>query len=194
MGEAAASEILAGLVSWVEQTDDVVGVCDAWGRLLYLNPAACKLVGVGGAEGLTIVDVFPNESFDLFFEVARPKWRGAGVGAERLSRKAGASGLVRLHVSATMDLDPDGASRRFVLIGRVLATADADTVDVAVYDEALGALGRHSFEERLALVLNAARNGGSCAVVVYDFSDVAAAASAHGNALLTKSCGRWRCV
>jgi EAL domain-containing protein (putative c-di-GMP-specific phosphodiesterase class I)/GGDEF domain-containing protein len=181
LGEAAGSEILAGLVSWVEQTDDVVGVCDAWGRLLYLNPAACKLLGVGGAEGVTIADVFPNESFDLFFEVARPEMARRGSWSGEVVARAGTSGLVRLHVSATMDLDPDGASRRFVLIGRVLATADADTVDVAVYDEALGALGRHTFEERLALVLSAARDGGSCAVVVYDFSDVASAASAHGN-------------
>ena len=180
MSEAAGSEILAGLVSWAEQTDDVVGVCDAWGQLLYLNPAACKLLGVGGAEGLTIADVFPNESFNLFFEVARPEMARRGTWSGEVVAKA-RMGLVRLHVSATMELDPDGASRRFVLIGRVLATADTDAFDVLVSDEWLDALGRDSFEERVALVLNAAQDGGSCAVVVYDFSDVAAAASAYGN-------------
>ncbi len=164
-------------MSWVEQTDDVVGVCDGWGRLLYLNPAACKLLGVGGADGLTISDVFPNESFGLFYEVARPELARRGSWSGEVVAKAGASGLVRLQVSATMELGSDGASQRFVLIGRVLA----DTVAVDVSDRPQGTLARDSFEERVALVLRAARDGGECAVVVYDFSDVAEAASTHGS-------------
>jgi EAL domain-containing protein (putative c-di-GMP-specific phosphodiesterase class I)/GGDEF domain-containing protein len=171
-------------MSWVEQTDDVVGVCDAWGRLLYLNPAACKLVGVGSADGLTITDVFPNESFDLFFEVARPEMARRGSWNGEVVAKSGTSGSVRLQVSATVDFDPNGASRRFVLIGRVLGPVGVDTVDVAVYQDGVGALSRDRFQERVALVLNAVREGGSCAVVVYDFSDVAAAATAHGNEIV----------
>src|SRR5215471_1153883 len=85
VGDAAASEVVAGLVSFAEQTDDVVGICDAWGKLVYLNPAACKLLGVGSAEGLTLADVFPAESFGVFYDVARPeliarvRWSGEVV-------------------------------------------------------------------------------------------------------------------
>jgi PAS domain S-box-containing protein len=185
LADAAGSEILAGLVSWVEQTDDVVGVCDGWGRLLYLNPAACKLFGVGGADGMTLSDVFPNESFGLFYEVARPELARRGSWHGEVVVKAGPSSLVRLQVSATMERDADGASRRYVLIGRALADRDADAaahaVDVDVSGEGSGPLERDRFEERVASVVTAARDGGACAVVVYDFSDVAAAASAHGS-------------
>ncbi len=177
MDAATGLEVLGGLVSWFEQTDDVVGVCDGWGRLLYLNPAACKLLGVGGADGMTISDVFPDESFGLFYEVARPELARRGSWSGEVVAKAGASGLVRLQVSATMELDSDGASQRFVLIGRVLA----DNVDEADSDRGHGALGRDSFEERVAVVLRAPRDGDECAVVVFDFSDVAAAASTHGS-------------
>ena len=34
------AEVLAQLLTFVEQTADFVGVSDPWGRILYLNPAA----------------------------------------------------------------------------------------------------------------------------------------------------------
>ena len=181
MGETAASKVGAGLVSFAEQTDDVVGICDAWGQLLYLNPAACKLLGVGSAESLTLADVFPVESFGVFYEVARPELLRRGSWSGEVVAKAAGSKTVRLAVSATMDLGPGGENRGLVLIGRVLGLVDEHASDVAAEGDVLG---RDRFEERVASVVHDARADGPCAVVVFDLSEAAAAESMHGHSMI----------
>src|SRR5215471_9337083 len=101
LSETGGSEITNGLLSFAERTDDVVGICDQWGRLLYLNPAACKILGVGSAEGLTTADIFPAESFALFFDVARTDLQQRGSWTGEVVAKVAGSRLVRLSVSAT---------------------------------------------------------------------------------------------
>lgn len=132
MSETDASEITKGLLSFAERTDDVVGICDPWGRLLYLNPAACKLLGVGSAEGLTTLDIFPIESVALFYDVARTDLQQRGSWNGEVVAKAAGSRLVRLNVSATMDLGPAGENRGSVLVGRLLGPVDENTSDDAV--------------------------------------------------------------
>jgi EAL domain-containing protein (putative c-di-GMP-specific phosphodiesterase class I) len=132
LSETGGSEVVAGVLSFLERTDDVVGICDAWGRLLYLNPAACKLLGVGSAEGLTTADIFPAESFALFFDVARTDLQQRGSWNGEIVAKAAGSRLVRLNVSATMDLGPAGENRGSTLMGRVLGPVDEPTSDVPV--------------------------------------------------------------
>jgi EAL domain-containing protein (putative c-di-GMP-specific phosphodiesterase class I) len=136
LSETGAAEITNGLLSFAERTNDVVGICDGWGRLLYLNPAACKLLGVGSAEGLTIVDIFPVESFAVFYDEARPELQQHGSWNGEVVVKAGGSRAVRLSVSATMDVGPAGENRGQVLIGRVLGTVDEHTSDVSVDGDA----------------------------------------------------------
>jgi EAL domain-containing protein (putative c-di-GMP-specific phosphodiesterase class I) len=126
------SEVVTGVLSFLERTDDVVGICDPWGRLLYLNPAACKLLGVGSAEGLTTADIFPAESFALFFDVARTDLQQRGSWNGEVVAKAAGSRLVRLNVSATMDLGPAGENRGSTLMGRVLGPVDEHSSDVSV--------------------------------------------------------------
>jgi EAL domain-containing protein (putative c-di-GMP-specific phosphodiesterase class I)/GGDEF domain-containing protein len=181
LGETPASEVAAGLVSFAEQTDDVVGICDAWGQLLYLNPAACKLLGVGSAEGLTLADVFPVESFNVFYEVARPELLQRRSWSGEVVANAAGSRAVQLRVSATMDLGPGGENRGLVVVGRVLGFVDEHTSDVAAEGDVLG---RDSFEERVASVVHDARADGPCAVVVFDLSESAAAESAHGHDMI----------
>jgi EAL domain-containing protein (putative c-di-GMP-specific phosphodiesterase class I) len=136
LSETGASEITNGLLSFAERTNDVVGICDQFGRLLYLNPAACKLLGVGSAAGLTIVDIFPVESFGVFFDEARPELQQYGSWNGEVVAKAAGSRPVRLSVSATMDLGPAGENRGSVLIGRVLGPVDENTSDVSVDGDA----------------------------------------------------------
>src|SRR5207244_6173561 len=57
------ADVAAKLHSFVEQSSDVIGVADPWGRILYLNPAACKRLGVADYSGLTLADLFPAERF-----------------------------------------------------------------------------------------------------------------------------------
>jgi EAL domain-containing protein (putative c-di-GMP-specific phosphodiesterase class I) len=136
LSETGGSEVVAGVLSFLERTDDVVGICDQWGRLLYLNPAACKLLGVGSAEGLTIVDIFPVEAFGLFYDEARPALQQRGSWNGEVVAKAAGSTPVRLSVSATMDLGPAGENRGSVLMGRVLGPVDEHISDVSVDGDA----------------------------------------------------------
>jgi EAL domain-containing protein (putative c-di-GMP-specific phosphodiesterase class I)/GGDEF domain-containing protein len=184
VGDTAASELVAGLVSFAEQTDDVVGISDAWGRLLYLNPAACKLMGVGSAEGLTLADVFPAASFGVFYDVARPELLRRGSWSGEVVANAAGSRAVRLGVSTTMHLGPGGENRGLVLIGRVLGVVDERTSEPTSHSDEREVLDRHRFEGEVASVVHAARADGPCAVVVFDLSEAAAAASEHGHGMI----------
>ena len=73
MNSRADAEVSAQLRLFAEQTTDFVGVADPWGRILYLNPAARKRLGVADATELTLADVFPAEAFTLYYEVRRAR-------------------------------------------------------------------------------------------------------------------------
>ena len=60
------------LLTFVERTADFVGVCDGEGRVLYLNEAARKRLGVADAQGMTTADLFPPEAFARYYDEVRP--------------------------------------------------------------------------------------------------------------------------
>ena len=57
--EAVATRLL----EFVDRMEDVVGVCDEHGRVLYLNQAARKQLGFGAESELTTADFFAPEAF-----------------------------------------------------------------------------------------------------------------------------------
>ena len=83
MDPGFGAEISARLLAFAEQTADFVGVADPWGRILYLNPAARKRLGVADITGLTVADVFPAEAFVQYHEDIRPQLLRTGRGAAR---------------------------------------------------------------------------------------------------------------
>ena len=60
------------LLEFVERTSDLVGVVDEQSRVLYLNDAARKRLGVGDDTGLTTADLFPPEAFARYYDEVRP--------------------------------------------------------------------------------------------------------------------------
>jgi diguanylate cyclase (GGDEF)-like protein/PAS domain S-box-containing protein len=75
MNEAVRERLLA----FVERTADFVGVCDGEGRVLYLNEAARKRLGVGDSRGLTTADLFPPEAFARYYDEVRPELLRSGA-------------------------------------------------------------------------------------------------------------------
>ena len=67
------------LLAFVEGTSDLVGVVDEQSRVLYLNNAARKRLGVGDATGLTTADLFPPEVFERYYDEIRPTLLRAGA-------------------------------------------------------------------------------------------------------------------
>ena len=53
------ADVTSQLLAFVERTSDLVGVVDEQSRVLYLNEAARKRLGVGDSTGLTTADMFP---------------------------------------------------------------------------------------------------------------------------------------
>ena len=69
----------------VENSSDFIGMLTASGRLLYLNPAGCKMVGLADAAaagGHSLAELFAPESQRRFSEIALPavqataRWAG----------------------------------------------------------------------------------------------------------------------
>jgi PAS domain-containing protein len=60
-GDAGSPDpaVTSQLLAFVEKTSDLVGVVDERSRVLYLNEAARKRLGVGDTTDLTTVDMFP---------------------------------------------------------------------------------------------------------------------------------------
>ena len=82
-------EVATQLLLFAGQTTDFVGVADGGGRVLYVNPAARKVLGVADATNVTLADLFPMEEFAFYYEVVRPQ----------LLRTGAWNGTVRVNVA-----------------------------------------------------------------------------------------------
>jgi PAS domain S-box-containing protein len=91
-GEAARAptldlqELAARLILMAESTTDLIGLTDGQGRIVYLNPAARRQLGVGELSAdLTLDVLFPPEAFGQYYDVIRPQllrgepWSGGVV-------------------------------------------------------------------------------------------------------------------
>jgi EAL domain-containing protein (putative c-di-GMP-specific phosphodiesterase class I) len=114
------ADVVAKLKSFVEQTSDFVGVGDPWGRILYLNPAACKRLGVADYSDLTLTDLFPSEAFAYYYEVVRPELLRTGSWSGEVLVNAAGSGAVAMHISTTAQLGPGGETNGGVVVARDL--------------------------------------------------------------------------
>ena len=95
MSNAFDAEVISQLLGFVERTSDLVGVVDEQSRVLYLNEAARKRLGVGDGAGLTTADLFPPQAFVRYYDEVRPAllrfgyvaWRPCS--AHRVGRSGG---------------------------------------------------------------------------------------------------------
>src|SRR6476659_525205 len=96
------ADIAAQLLEFAELTTDFVGVTDPWGRILYLNPAARKRLGLGDdAADLTTADVFPPEAFTRYYNVIRPELLRRGAWSGEIPVKVPGGAAVPMYVSTT---------------------------------------------------------------------------------------------
>ncbi|RZL79869.1 MAG: PAS domain S-box protein, partial [Sphingomonas sp.] len=71
----------AALIQMAEYTGDLIGLCDAGGRLAYLNPAGRRLIGVEAADifPMRLTDYVVPEQRHLVDEIVVPTARRDGV-------------------------------------------------------------------------------------------------------------------
>ena len=114
------ADVAAKLHSFVEQSSDFIGVADPWGRILYLNPAACKAIGVADYENLTLADLFPTEVFSYYYEVVRPELLRHGAWSGEVLVNAADRGPVPMYISTTAQLGPGGETQGGVVLAHDL--------------------------------------------------------------------------
>ena len=173
MDPGVDAEVIAQLLTFVEQTTEFVGVSDPWGRILYLNPAAQKRLGVVDIEGLSLVDLFPPEAFGFYYEVVRPELLRAGTWTGDVLVNAAGSGAIPMRISTTARLGPGGETDGGVVLARELE--GIDPVDITAetdVDDVTGLLTRPAFEQRMRhALLSTRRDNGACALVVVEATD-----------------------
>src|SRR3954452_4286324 len=111
------AEVAALLATFFEQTSDFVGVADGWGGVLYLNPAAQKRLGIIEVEGVSLADLFPPETFRLYYDVIRPALLRSGAWSGEILVNAAGSTPVPMRVSTVARIGPGGKVDGSVMVG-----------------------------------------------------------------------------
>ena len=165
MDSGIDADVAAKLHSFVEQSSDVIGVADGWGRILYLNPAACKRLGVADYTGLTLADLFPAEVFSYYYEVVRPELLRTGSWSGEVLVNATDRGAVPMYISTTAQLGPGGETQGGVVFAHNLP--GVTPVSAGAVDDVSGVLDRTAFRDQVGLAVDAAmRRGELCALVI----------------------------
>jgi len=164
------SEIVAEFRMFAEQTADFVGVADPWGRILYLNPAARKRLGVADTADLTVADVFPAEAFALYHEVVRPQLLRTGAWSGEIPVIVAGSDPISMYVSTTARIGPGGEINESVVYAHELSHVDPGTHGFTLAGAA-ELLEQSAFRDRVhdALAL-ASRERQHCALVLATLS------------------------
>jgi c-di-GMP-specific phosphodiesterase len=166
------AEVSAQLLLFAEQTTDFVGVADPWGRVLYLNPAARKRLGIADP---TETGLLTQSAFD----------DRVGRALANVHRGGEPCALVLVDVVGVTDATDTCGQLTAPTVMRSLAgrlTRLARTTDVA------GRVGEH----RLGLLLGAVRGHGEAlrvAQMVYEALVDPPVTTAAGEVAASVRCG-----
>jgi diguanylate cyclase (GGDEF)-like protein len=174
MNSGVDGDVVAQLLVFAEQTSDFVGVSDPWGRILYLNPAAKKRLGVVDADGVTLADLFPMETFHFYYEVVRPQLLRTGAWSGEVLVNAAGGEPIPMYVSTTAKIGPGGETNGGVVYAHELSRRDpVGGVDERELDEVTRLPGASAFRDRVHFALASAdRDGDGCALVLAEIVDM----------------------
>ena len=146
-----------------------MGVVDEQSRVLYLNEAARKRLGVGDAADLTTADVFPPQAFARYYDEIRPVLLRTGTWRGELPVLTGLGEAVPMALTIVARVAAGGEVNGLVTFGREIETPPGARSPPLVYDELTGLPGRGILDDRLRVALaRAARDGRRVAVILAD--------------------------
>lgn len=176
------------LVAVLEATTDVVATLDASGRLLYLNPAGRRLLGLDAdrdVRDLQIGDLFPERLRAQVLDEALPAairagaWSGEAVLAAAGGREIPVSVVLLAHKT------PDGAVEFLSAIARDIAARkrlEEELLHLANHDDLTGLLSRRRFQQELERELARARRYGTHGSLLFvDFDNFKAVNDSLGH-------------
>lgn len=180
-----AGPVLGRLLTFLERTSDLVGVTDANGSIVYLNPAARMRLGIREDESsITTDDLFPPAAFDIYFDQIRPRIIGGDIWAGYLPIR-GAVEPIEMWATIVGETSPGGEVDWLVLAARDVNDWHhmPDAVHRhAAFDELTGLATRSLLMDHLAKAqTRAARSGQAVAVAFIDLDDMKAVNHTFGN-------------
>ena len=150
-------DVTSQLLAFVEQTPDLVGVVDEQSRVLYLNQAARKRLGVGDTTDLTTVDMFPPEAFARYYDEIRPALLRSGSWHGELPLIDGSGDVVPMAMTVVARVGPGGEVNGLVTSGREIeARATGGAASMLGDDELTVLPGRRtaSLTDELAVAVS----------------------------------------
>ena len=146
------------LLSFVEGTSDLVGVVDEQSRVMYLNQAARKRLGVGDVTGLTTADLFPPEVFARYYEEIRPTLLRTGTWHGELAVLTESGEAVPMNMTIVGSIGPGGEVNGLVTHGRLIEVDAGDDapIDTHPYADAedVGEVRVPSLADELAVAVS----------------------------------------
>jgi diguanylate cyclase (GGDEF)-like protein len=160
------ADVTRQLLAFVEGTSDLVGVVDEQSRVVYLNRAARKRLGVGDPAGLTTADLFPPGTFSRYYDEVRPALLRSGSWHGELAVLTGSGEAVPMTMTVVARVGPGGEVSGLVTHGREIETA-AGAPPALVHDELTGLAGPAVLHDRIRIALaRADRDGRRVAAIV----------------------------
>jgi diguanylate cyclase (GGDEF)-like protein len=118
-GDGVPDEVAARLLTYLDRTDDLVGVADDVGNIVYLNHAARERLGIkGDEENVTTADLFPERAFDIYFEQVRPRIVRGEVWTGYLPVRGPGDDTLEMWVTVAGEARPGGEVAWLVLSAR----------------------------------------------------------------------------
>src|SRR5262245_10417621 len=121
MTRETGRDVVLRLLDFVDRMQDLVGVCDEHGRVLYLNESARKHLGVADTAELTTADFFAPEAFASYYDEVRPTLLRTGVWSGELPIRAPGGASIPMLFSVVAGVAPGGEITGLVTHGRPLS-------------------------------------------------------------------------
>ncbi len=112
------------LLEYVDRTTDLVGVVDDHSRVVYLNEAARKRLGVAVDAQLTTADLFPPDAFARYYDEIRPALLRTSTWSGELPVFTASGDAIPMSLCLVGGVGPGGEIAWLVTHGRELSRAD----------------------------------------------------------------------
>ena len=154
MDEPFDAEVIDRLLAYVAGTSDLVGVVDEQSRVLYLNDAARKRLGLGDATGLTSADLFPPEVFGRYYDDIRPALLRSGTWHGELAVRTHSGEVLPVIMTIVASVGPGGEVGGLVTHGRVIDAGSFDDLRVESGDAEEPAVAVSGLADELAVAVS----------------------------------------